>query len=67
MCYEDERNGQWRQFTEANPDKGTESISSKAIKDAIMSKEFTEANPDKGTESRQPTVLPMRKASVYRS
>ena len=37
-------------FTEANPDKGTETLVDPQDIDSYMEK-FTEANPDKGTET----------------
>ena len=36
-------------FTEANPDKGTETHMQILIQKLLL--EFTEANPDKGTET----------------
>ncbi len=39
----------YTEFTEANPDKGTETLKQKY--DFLHKLKFTEANPDKGTET----------------
>ena len=53
-------------FTEANPDKGTETVY-KTNSDASLGL-FTEANPDKGTETKPRELLEHRKyTTVYRS
>ena len=36
-------------FTETNPDKGTETVSTQQIREVHL--KFTETNPDKGTET----------------
>ena len=38
-------------FTEANPDKGTETIRADKFIALVKKYTFTEANPDKGTET----------------